>query len=219
MVDSKGGFLVDEGGATDERIKMLEKQRADQRAAQKLDPPVFLDASKNPKCAECGSIDIDHLFKRVFGLLVCEKCKTEHPEKYSLLTKTECKEDYLLTDPELRDHEILPHLLKANPHKATWNNMMLFVRLQVETFAFQKWGGPDGLDKEWERRTVEAKKKKNKKFVQALGDLRRKTREGEWQRRQDNTHKHEFGVVEKDESGSGVQRCIECGFEIEVEEF
>lgn len=53
---------------------------------------VFLDKSKNPKCVECGSIDIDQLYKRVFGLVVCEKCKKEIPEKYSLLTKTECKE-------------------------------------------------------------------------------------------------------------------------------
>ena len=121
---------------------------------------------------------------------------------------------------ELRDHEILPHLLKANPHKATWNNMMLFVRLQVETFAFEKWGGAEGLDKEWERRTAEAKKKKGKKFAQGLRDLRRKTRESEWQMRQDAAHQHEFGPVEKTgEGGEGVQRCVECGFEIEVEEF
>lgn len=38
MVNSKGGFLVEDLGASDERIKLLEKQRADQRAAQKLDP-------------------------------------------------------------------------------------------------------------------------------------------------------------------------------------
>lgn len=112
MVNSKGGFLVEDLNPSDERIKTLEKQRADQRAAQKLDPresslvsrlacpskltfsatAVYLDPSLNPKCKECGSIDIDHVFKRVFGLLVCEKCKAEQPEKYSLLTKTECKE-------------------------------------------------------------------------------------------------------------------------------
>lgn len=43
-------------------------------------------------------MDIDQEYKRVFGCLVCNKCKNEKPEKYSLLTKTECKEDYLLTD-------------------------------------------------------------------------------------------------------------------------
>lgn len=60
-------------------------------------------------------MDIDPTFRKVFGCLVCNKCKNEKPEKYSLLTKTECKEvsliacamhqeltrvtqDYLLTD-------------------------------------------------------------------------------------------------------------------------
>lgn len=63
-------------------------------------------------------MDIDQTFKKVFGCLVCNRCKNEKPEKYSLLTKTECKEvshhrnhviiilkvlteqDYLLTDRE-----------------------------------------------------------------------------------------------------------------------
>lgn len=37
-------------------------------------------------------MDIDQTYKKVFGCLVCNKCKNEKPEKYSLLTKTECKE-------------------------------------------------------------------------------------------------------------------------------
>ena len=43
-------------------------------------------------------MDIDQTFRKVFRCLVCNKCKNDKPEKYSLLTKTECKEDYLLTD-------------------------------------------------------------------------------------------------------------------------
>ena len=46
----------------------------------------------NPKCKECQTIDIDHIFRKTFGCLVCNKCKNDFPEKYSLLTKTECKE-------------------------------------------------------------------------------------------------------------------------------
>jgi hypothetical protein len=53
---------------------------------------MFLDPKLNPKCKECQSMDIDQTYKKVFGCLVCNKCKTEQPEKYSLLTKTECKE-------------------------------------------------------------------------------------------------------------------------------
>lgn len=37
-------------------------------------------------------MDIDQMYKKVFGCIVCNKCKNEKPEKYSLLTKTECKE-------------------------------------------------------------------------------------------------------------------------------
>lgn len=105
--------------------------------------------------------------------------------------------------------------------------MMLFLREQVEAFAFKKWGGPDGLDNEWAKRVEETKKKKGKKFEKGLRDLRKKTRESMWQMKKDEEHKHKFGVVERagsdDEGdggpGPGVQRCVECGFEIEVEEF
>lgn len=53
---------------------------------------MFLDPKLNPKCNECQSMDIDQTYKNVFGYLVCNKCKNEKTEKYSLLTKTECKE-------------------------------------------------------------------------------------------------------------------------------
>ena len=53
---------------------------------------MYLDVSLNPKCKECNSIDVDFTFKKIFNCLVCNKCKDQYPEKYSLLTKTECKE-------------------------------------------------------------------------------------------------------------------------------
>ena len=42
-------------------------------------------------------MDIDAQFRKVFRCLVCNKCKNEKPERYSLLTKTECKEVSALT--------------------------------------------------------------------------------------------------------------------------
>jgi len=219
MVNSKGGFLVEDGHEVDEDSRVKARERERQRAMQNLEPPMFLDPKLNPKCQECQSIDIDQTYRKVFGCLICNKCKNEQAEKYSLLTKTECKEDYLLTDPELRDQELLPHLLKANPHQSTYANMMLFLRCQVEDFAWKKWGSPEALDKEWERRATEKKKKKNKKFEEGLKELRKRTREGVWQRRRDEEHKHVFGAVEKGGNGSGKQVCHECGFTIDVEEF
>ena len=38
MVNSKGGFLIEDHDKIDERTKMLEEQRAAQRSAQKLEP-------------------------------------------------------------------------------------------------------------------------------------------------------------------------------------
>lgn len=119
---------------------------------------------------------------------------------------------------ELRDEEAMPHLLKANPHKSTYANMMLFLRYQVEEFAWKKWGSAEVLDAEYERREAEKKKKKNRKFEQSLKDLRKRTKEGVWQRRKDEEHRHVFGTTGNVENGVGKQVCHICGFTIEVEE-
>ena len=110
-------------------------------------------------------------------------------------------------------------MLKANPHKATYSNMMLFLRCQVEAFAWTKWGSPEALDAEFERREIMKKKKKKQKFEEGLKELRRRTRETVWQRRKDEEHKHVFGVVERGPDGVGRQVCHVCGSTIdEVEE-
>ncbi|KAI6136848.1 hypothetical protein F5141DRAFT_1185713 [Pisolithus sp. B1] len=218
MVNSKGGFLVEDGKEADEDMRAKERQRERERAMQNVEPPIYLDPALNAKCRDCQTIDIDYTFRKVFGCLVCNTCKEKYPEKYSLLTKTECKEDYLLTDAELRDRELLPHLLKANPHKSTFANMMLFLRLQVEDFAWKKWGSPEALDAEWERRVEEKKKKKSKKFEESLRDLRRRTREGIWQRRKNQEHQHVFGTAQRTEDGHDRQTCHECGFTVRTDQ-
>ncbi|PFH49220.1 hypothetical protein AMATHDRAFT_63601 [Amanita thiersii Skay4041] len=218
MVNSKGGFLVEEGKEVDEAVRRKEKMRERQRNMQNIEPPINLDPALNPKCIECGSIDIDQAFRNVFSCLVCKSCQNKMQEKYSLLTKTECKEDYLLTDAELRDQELMPHMLKANPHKSTYANMMLFLRCQVEDFAWKKWGSPEALDAEYEKRMADKKKKKNKKFEESLRDLRKRTKEGIWQKRKDEEHKHVFSEVQGGSGGVGQQVCHTCGFTIDVEE-
>ena len=111
-------------------------------------------------------------------------------------------------------------MLKANPHKATYSNMMLFLRCQVEEYAFgpQRWGSEEGLDEEFQRREEEKSKKRGKKFAQKLADLRRRTRDNVWQKRQDEQHVHDYQSV-RVPGKENVQQCQECGHEIEVEEF
>lgn len=190
--------------------------------------------SLNPKCMHCGSISLDVQYRVVFGVLVCKACKEARPDDYSLLTKTECKEDYLLTDrasrvrvadeltvpAELRDAELLPHLLKPNPHRPTYSNMMLFLRIQVETYAFsdQKWGSPEALDVEFAKRETEKAAKKGKKFAKKLRELRQGTKTNVWHRRVEGEHTHAFRLEQRAD-GVEVQRCDECEFEVEVETF
>jgi DNA-repair protein complementing XP-A cells len=99
--------------------------------------------------------------------------------------------------------------------------MMLFLRLQVEAFAFsdKKWGSPEALDAEFARREAEKKEKKGKKFEKKLRELRRGTKVNVWHKRIESEHVHEFGSSMRNSDGNEVQRCVQCDFEIEVETF
>lgn len=114
----------------------------------------------------------------------------------------------------------MPHLLRPNPHRPTYSNMMLFLRCQVEDYAFseKKWGSPEKLDEEFEKREKEKTEKKNKKFEKKLKELRKKTKTNVWHKREDERHEHVFEDDTRDD-GQSVQRCRDCGVEVEVESF
>lgn len=126
MTDTKGGFLSTEDDPHNYALG-VQKPPGDQAAEDQQRPKhmtvqewermqlirnlkrlkagpfepglsVLDDVETRKKCRECGSLEIDFVWEEVFHLSVCGKCKEKYPEKYSLLTKTECKEDYLLTD-------------------------------------------------------------------------------------------------------------------------
>lgn len=121
-----------------------------------------------------------------------------------------------LTPAELADGELLPHLLKRNPHKSTYSNMMLFLRGQVEAYAFgpSKWGSAAGLDAEYHRRTNEKAKKRTRRFQEGLERLRKRTiRDNLWQERRDSEHVHEWTTA-----GGQTQQCSGCGQRVTVEE-
>lgn len=128
MTDTKGGFLSAEddpwnksmsaGGnkpgqpeaeqkpahmtaAEWERLQTIKKLQRHKVGPYEPGLSVLTDEKSRKKCRECGSPEIDFVWEETFGCAVCHKCKEKFPEKYSLLTKTECKEDYLLTDRKL----------------------------------------------------------------------------------------------------------------------
>jgi len=120
MTDTKGGFLSveddpfnkalhapekDGGKPAHMTLKEWERHQLLKGLRNRKEGPfepglsVFgADGKGNKKCRECGTLEIDWQWEEVFGCCVCSGCKEKFPEKYSLLTKTEAKDDYLLTD-------------------------------------------------------------------------------------------------------------------------
>ncbi|WEW56271.1 DNA repair protein rad14 [Emydomyces testavorans] len=260
MTDTKGGFLTAEddphnkalhsGNKDDgkpahmtqrewERQQLLQNLRNEKAGPFEPGLSILSNQGEQKKCRECGILEIDWKWEGIFKCCICHGCKEKYPDKYSLLTKTEAKEDYLLTDPELKDEELLPHMERPNPHKATWNNMMLFLRYQVESYAFspKKWGSPEALDAEFERREAEKKRRKETQFKTKLQDLKKRTRVEAYRRGRQaaaggaggnfgddlggrRKHVHQWGrAVENPETGIGVKTCVDCGMEIEELEF
>ncbi|KAF7872444.1 hypothetical protein EAF04_003365 [Stromatinia cepivora] len=252
MTDTKGGFLAAEDDPWNkalhaskegekpahmtlkewERHQLLKGLR--NRKEGPFEPGLSVLGRGDKKCRECGSLEIDFVWDEVFKCMVCNGCKEKFPEKYSLLTKTEAKEDYLITDPELKDGELLPHLNKPNPHKSHWHDMMLFLRYQVEEYAFNtKWGSAEALDAEFEKRETEKKKRKEEKFKSKLKELKKKTRTEAYRRGlagdgkggkfgdaiSNGKHEHEWGQTVENEDGMSVKTCVECGMEVEELEF
>ncbi|PWN31606.1 DNA repair protein [Meira miltonrushii] len=220
--NSKGGFLIDDedDSKTQKTLQELraERERMRERMRDGMQPGINL--ADDIKCRECGTRDVQEEIRTIFKIYVCKACEKRYPEKYSLLTKTEVKEDYLLTDSELKDPDLLPHILKANPHKSTFSNMMLYLRCQVEQYAFsdKKWGSEQGLDDEFTRREAEKARRRETKFIKGLADLRKKTRNNVWEKRQEKRHQCNFETVEDLATGNKKQKCVDCGFEVEVED-
>ncbi|EER27552.1 DNA repair protein [Coccidioides posadasii C735 delta SOWgp] len=260
MTDTKGGFLTAEDDPHNkvlhsdreydgkpahmtqkewERQQLLQNLRKEKAGPFEPGLSVLSKRAEQKKCRECGTVEIDWKWEEIFKCCVCHGCKDKYPDKYSLLTKTEAKEDYLLTDPELKDEELLPHMERPNPHKSTWNNMMLFLRYQVEEYAFspKKWGSPEALDAEFERREAEKKRRKEAQFKTKLQDLKKRTRVEAYRRSRlaaeggaggnfgddlggRRKHVHQWGrAVENPETGIGVKTCVDCGMEVEELEF
>lgn len=115
---------------------------------------------------------------------------------------------------------------------------MLFLRYQVEEYAFspKKWGSAEGLDAEFERREADKKKRKEAQFKSKLQELKKRTRVEAYRRNRQapdgsggnfgdrigsrGRHVHQWGrTVDNPETGIGVKTCVDCGMEVEELEF
>jgi hypothetical protein len=87
-----------------ERMQTIRKLQRNKAGPFEPSLSVLADEKTRKRCRECRTVEIDFVWEEVFGCAVCNGCKEKYPERYSLLTKTECKEDYLLTDRTCAPH-------------------------------------------------------------------------------------------------------------------
>lgn len=194
--DSKGGYF-------------LPPKPAEKAAKVKND-----ELAKYGKCESCSeSALVDANIFKYYKVLVCSGCKSK--EEYSLLTKTEARQDYLLTDSELKS---LPFWMKANPLQASYSNMLLYLRKQVEAFAKEKHGSLEEMDKEFGRRMEVSTQRKEAKLSKKIIELRKKTRTSLSVARSSlKDHAHIYG--EPEEKGDlMVLTCTICAIKVEYEE-
>lgn len=108
--------------------------------------------------------------------------------------------------------------------------MNLFLRFQLEEHAWKKWGSPEALDAEFEKRGEDAQKRRTKKFKAGLRELKKKTLTDKFRRNLKNggsggnfgdrlgdaKHLHKWGIPVENADGMSVETCTECGMENEM---
>ena len=171
-------------------------------------------------CEVCESEQVDSELYAQFKVLVCYRCKetvnTEgenSPLLYSLITKSQGRNEYLLTDEELADSSLLPSITRKNPHNPRWSDMKLYLRKQVLAFAIQKYGSAALLQSAKDGRSDNRVDRKSKKFLKALNELRSKTRvekKSKSSRLDTATASHRHSFIDG--------KCSHCGLAVQIEE-
>lgn len=120
-------------------------------------------------CEGCQSeqVPIDPDYYDIFGVSVCYACKESNP-LYTLITKTQARTEFLLTDEELADASLMPSLSRKNPHNPRWSDMKLYLRRQCRDFALKKFDGEAGLEAASEARSGAKSERKSKQFLKKL---------------------------------------------------
>lgn len=201
VIDSGGGFLIEENDDLEEQMLKITSEPA----------PILIDL---PRCEECKNEFNDSYLLQTFELSVCDDCR-DPKGKHSLITKTEAKQEYLLKDCDIDKREPpLKYITKKNPHNANWGDMKLYMQLQIEQRALEVWGTEEKLIQEKESRDIKREGTKIKKFNKKIKQLRMQVRSSLYDKTTKATHTHEFGKdIYNEDDDMYTHTCITCGYE------
>ena len=203
LVDSGGGFFIEEGG----------EEERDPRPPVITELPPPLMPPDQPACEECDKNFADSYLLRTFDHPVCDECKNmERDGPHELITKTDAKKQFLLTDSQFEaDGRSLKFLLRKNPHNPRYGDMKLFLRLQIEKVALEVWGTEEELEAEIEKREANKVLLKEKKYQKKMKELRKAVRSSLFTKNLAN-HSHSYGEESYDEDKDEFSKtCDECG--------
>jgi len=184
--DEFGGFFQDEESDISVKID---------------DDTVVIPVTAKDACMYCGRVPLVVEIKKTFGINACSSCsRTE----MKFVTKTSCMQDYLLPSDDLKQFK---YLSRPNPHKGSWNDMQLYIEDQIRSYAFERYGGAEAIEKLKEERKVKKKTRRLESVKKRVRELKRKTFVADVKEK----HVHKF-------VNNGKTSTCSCGAVIEEEE-
>lgn len=173
-------------------------------------------------CCNTEASSINEEFQSKFNIHICQNCiQSDKNDNFSMLTKTEAQQTYLLTDEELNQNSELPFIIKPNPKRSHWAKMHLYLRYQVEQFAIKKWGSLEEISQQHNVREEQQNQRKRKKFESELKKLRKAIAKPKGTKSSSFvSHEHEFVEVSAGSDGTKVRvkECKICRQQVEFEE-
>ncbi|XP_014250521.1 DNA repair protein complementing XP-A cells homolog isoform X2 [Cimex lectularius] len=198
--DTCGGFLIEETQATPKTTE------SDDNTFELLDITTHI-------CKECQKEFFESYLYKYFEFNVCDGCR-DSDTKYSLITRSDLKKEYLLKDCDIDKREPpLKFISKKNPHNQMWGDMKLYLLPQVIERAIEVWGSLEKLEEEHSGRVHKRVEQKAKKYNKNLKALRMSARSSLYNRTKGPNHEHNFGPETYNEDEDNYSRsCITCSF-------
>ncbi|TNN64353.1 DNA repair protein complementing XP-A cells [Liparis tanakae] len=206
-IDSGAGFFIEE-----------EEEEEEQRTRKVVHQPAPVIEPDYLLCDDCQKPFMDSYLSNSFDLSVCDKCR-DNEEKHKLVSRTEAKQQYLLKDCDLDKREPpLRCILKKNPHHATWGDMKLYLKVQVEKRCMEVWGSEEALEEAKETREENRETQKQKRYNKKVKELRRAVRSSMWTK-DTSVHQHQYGAEEVVDLEEDLYKktCTTCGHELSYE--
>ncbi|EDW72204.1 uncharacterized protein Dwil_GK10358 [Drosophila willistoni] len=207
-IDSGGGFLLEQAVLPGQGTK----DNTDVKASPIIDDAIAIPVQYE-ECLDCGDQFADSYLFNNFVHSVCDKCRDKDAEeRYTLITRTEAKAEYLLKDCDFDKREPpLRFISRKNPHNVRWGEMKLYLHSQVLKRAMDVWGSEEELVRQHELRDDKREMGKARKYNKQMKQLRMEVRSSIYTKKTYAVHQHEFGPeTYNEEEDNYTHTCLTC---------